>query len=72
MTASLRVAVSDGTGRIDEACWTSLEVGTIVHDDPLHDLLAHRALDLLLIEQRLLQLLGTLGAVAQVFSDRRT
>ena len=63
--------MSDGTGWVDEACGTSLEVGTVVHDDSLHQLIAHRALDLLFIQQRLLQLLGALGAVAQVFSGSK-
>ena len=69
MATALRVAVSDGAGGVDEACGTSFEVGSVVHDDSLHQLLAHRALDLLLVQQRLLQLLGAFGAVAQVFSD---
>ena len=66
--AALRVAVSDVAGRINQTGGASLEVGTVVHDDSLHQLSAFWALDLLLIEQCLLQLLGTLGAVAQVFS----
>ena len=66
MTTLLRVAVSDGAGGIDEARGTSLKVGTVIHDDPLRQLLAHRALDLLFVKQRLLQLLRTLGAVAQM------
>ena len=66
MTTALRVAVSDGTGGIDEARGTSFEVGTVVHDDSLHQLLAHRALDLLFVKQHLLQLLGAFGAVAQM------
>ena len=65
---ALRVAMSDGTGGIDEACRASLEVGTVVHDDSLHHLLAHRALNLLLIKQRLLELFGAFGAVAQMLS----
>ena len=68
MIKALRVAVSDGAGGIDEACWTPLEVGTVVHDNSLHHLLAHRALDVLLIQQWLLQLLGAFGAVAQMLS----
>ena len=68
LKTSLRVAVSDGAGGIDEACGTSFEVGTVVRDDSLHQLLAHRALDLLLIKQRLLQFLGAFGAVAQMLS----
>ena len=68
MATALRVAVSDGAGGVDEACGTSLEVGTVVHDDPLHQLLAYRALDLLFIEQRLLQFLRAFGAVAQMLS----
>ena len=68
--AVLRVAMSDSTGRIDEAGGASLEVGTVVHDDSFHQLLAFWALDLLLVEQLLLQLLGTLGAVAQMLSGR--
>ena len=66
MAAALRVAMSDGAGGIDEARGTSLKVRTVVHDDSHHQLLAHRALDLLFVEQRLLQLLRTLGAVAQM------
>ena len=66
MTTALRVAVSDGTGGIDEACGTSLEVWTVIHDDSLHQLLAHRTLDLLFVKQHLLQLLGAFGAVAQM------
>ena len=66
MTTGLRVAVSDGTGGIDEAHGTSLKVRAVIHDDSLHQLLAHRALDLLFVEQRLLQLLRALGAVAQM------
>ena len=71
MMTALRVAVSDGTGRIDEASGTSFEVGTVVHDDPLHQLITHRALDLLLIKQCLFQLIRTLGAVAQMLSGSR-
>ena len=71
MMAALRVAMSDGAGRIDETRGTSLEVGTVVQDDSLHNLLAHRALDLLLIKQCLFQLLRALGAIAQVFSGSR-
>ena len=70
--AALRVAVSDVAGRINQTGGASLEVGTVVHDDSLHQLSAFWALDLLLIEQCLLQLLGTLGAVAQVFSSRKS
>ena len=33
---ALRVAVSDGAGRIDEAGGASLEVRTVVHNDSLH------------------------------------
>ena len=72
MTTALRVAMSDGAGGIDEARGTSLEVGTVIHDHSLHQLLTHRALDLLFVKQRLLQLLRTLGAVAQMLSGRRT
>ena len=64
--AALRVAMSDGAGGIDEAHGTSLKVRTVVHDDSHHQLLAHRALDLLFVKQRLLQLLRALGAVAQM------
>ena len=71
MTKSLRVAMSDGTGWINQACGTSLEVGTIVHDDSVHQLITHRTLDVLFIEQRLLQLLRTFGAVAQMLSGSK-
>ena len=71
MATALRVAMSDGAGGVDETCGTSLEVGTVVHDDSLHQLLAHRALDLLPIKQRLLQLLGALCAVAQMLSGSK-
>ena len=71
MVTALRVAMSDGAGGIDEACGTSFKVGTVVHDDSLHYLLAHRALDLLPIKQRLLQPLGAFGAVAQMLSGNR-
>ena len=69
--AALRVSVSDGAGRIDEAGGASLEVGTVVHDDSLRQLSAFWAPDLLLVEKCLLQLLGTLGAVTQVLSSRK-
>ena len=50
MATALRVAVSDGAGGVDEACGTSLEVGTVIHDNSLHQLVTHRALDVLFIK----------------------
>ena len=72
IAAALRVAMSDGTGRVDEAGGASLEVWTVVHDNSLHQLLAFWTLDLLFVQQCLLQLFGAFGAVTQVLSDRRT